>query len=270
MSADGRTCDYDGFAQIYDRHWGPRNAAAATEMLECILFPRIPPEAKILDLCCGAGHVSAVLGRRGFDVVGLDLSRALVDLAKTNAPRSRFEVADARAFTLGEKFDAVISLSDSLNHIMTADEMQAVFRNVHGCLAPGGTFLFDLNLPRLYERHWDLSFSMIDSDAVCAVVRTVEIERRIARFSAAVFHQHDGRWVRRDVELLQTWFPPEELAALLDRTGFTEIRITDRRGADIDDGNAERAYFSCKKPLTLGPARSSGPDDPRCARLSDE
>jgi SAM-dependent methyltransferase len=202
---------------------------------------------KILDLCCGSGQTTRHLADRGFDVTGVDVSPALIALAKANAPHTRFEVADARYFRLRKEFHAAISLSDSLNHLLTIGELQSAFENVSNCLLPGGVFLFDLNLAHKYETSWTGSMAVVDEDAVCAVVSSADMRQKIAKFDAAVFLKTQGNWTRKDVPLLQTWYTPDEVTASLRAASFGEIRVTDRRGNRLPDWNVNKAYFSCSR-----------------------
>lgn len=239
--------DYDHFALIYDRHWGPRYAAAALETLDCLLFSRIPPGGGILDLCCGSGHISRRLTDRGFNVTGVDVSEALIALARSHAPSAAFEVADARDFRLPKEFHGAISLNDSLNHLLTIEQLQSAFVNVSNCLVSGGVFLFDLNLAHKYQTAWEGSMAIIDEDAVCAVVTSADREKRLAKFNAAVLLKANGGWTRRDVALLQSWYTPEEVTAALMSAAFVDVRITDRRGNSLSDGNVSKAYFACER-----------------------
>jgi len=187
-----RASNYDDFALIYNRHWGPRYAANALEALESLVLSRIPTDGRVLDLCCGAGQISRILADRGYNVVGLDASASLVGLARRNAPSAHFEVADATLFSSSDRFQAVISLNDSLNHLLSIKDLKLAFLNVYKCMAPGGVFLFDLNLAHKYETSWAGSFSIVEEDAVCAVVATRDTQQQLARFDAAVFFTDRG------------------------------------------------------------------------------
>jgi SAM-dependent methyltransferase len=122
-----------------------------------------------LDLCCGTGQISRILADRGFNVVGLDASASLVGLARKNAPNAHFEVADAKFFSSPDRFQAAISLNDSLNHLLSIEDLKSAFLNVYKCMVPGGVFLFDLNLAHKYESSWAGSFSIVEEDAVCCL-----------------------------------------------------------------------------------------------------
>ena len=239
--------NYDDFAPIYNRHWGPRYAANALETLESLVLSRIPTGGRVLDLCCGAGQISRILTDRGFSVVGLDASASLIALAKKNAPNAYFEVADAKSFRSSHRFQATISLNDSLNHLLSIGDLKSAFLNVYKCMAPGGIFLFDLNLAHKYETSWAGSFSIVDEDAVCAVVATTDIQQRLARFDAAVFLPTEGLWTRKDVRLLQTWYPPADVCAALVDIGFADVRLTDRKGTQLTNCGTDKAFFMCTR-----------------------
>jgi SAM-dependent methyltransferase len=98
-----------------------------------------PPPARVLDCGCGTGWLSYFLARRGYDVVGTDVSSEAIALAQANpmfrdglAPR--FLVADSESLTFTSEFDAVVFF-DSLHH--TIDDAAAL-RSAHRALRPGG------------------------------------------------------------------------------------------------------------------------------------
>src|SRR5687767_13351070 len=77
-----RFTDYDPFAWIYDTHWGGDYHAQAYEVLQRLLLRHLDPGARILDLCCGGGHVTADLVNHGWDVMGLDGSEEMLAHAR--------------------------------------------------------------------------------------------------------------------------------------------------------------------------------------------
>jgi cyclopropane fatty-acyl-phospholipid synthase-like methyltransferase len=78
----------------------------------------LPPKAQVLDLGCGSGlPVAGFLAKRGFEVLGLDISPRQVGLARRKVPAARFEVADMQGLTAGEyHVDGVVALY-SIFHI---------------------------------------------------------------------------------------------------------------------------------------------------------
>ena len=69
----------------------------------------------------------------------------MIAIARTNAPGASFKTDDARSFGTDGGFHAAVSTYDSLNHVMSLEELGSVFENVYSALAGGGVFAFDLN-----------------------------------------------------------------------------------------------------------------------------
>src|SRR6516162_7498346 len=157
--------DYDAFARAFNRHWGPK-AADRLPILHDLLLPRLPAHATILDLCCGSGHLAHLLTMEGYEITGLDGSRELLNFARRNAPRSVFVLADARSFALPTRYDAAICMSDSLNHLLTIDDLISAFQHVFSVLREGGLFLFDLNTKHKYVTTWSGQFAIVEDDNV--------------------------------------------------------------------------------------------------------
>ena len=104
----------------------------------------------VLDLACGTGTVSRLLSSQGHQVVGVDLSAAMLARARQEAvgidPPIEFIQQDAAELDLGgRRFDAVVCLFDSLNYLLKPERLASAFARVFGHLEPGGSFIFDLN-----------------------------------------------------------------------------------------------------------------------------
>jgi SAM-dependent methyltransferase len=106
---------------------------------------RPAPGARILDVPCGYGRHASALARRGFRVVGVDLSRAMIAEARRRSapgPRLAFVRRDMRRIAFRGEFDAVINLYTSFGYFTPAQN-QAVLRRMARALRPGGTLLID-------------------------------------------------------------------------------------------------------------------------------
>ncbi len=250
MPAFTRNSDYDDFAWVYNQHWGDKFLPLVVPILEKLVLSCLPAGARILDLCCGTGQLAQVLIARGYRVTGIDGSAAMLRFARENAPTGRFVLADARSFKLSASQHAVISTFDSLNHIMSLEELAAVFRRVHATLREGGWFFFDLNMEAGYKICWEDNFGIVEDDHVCVVRTSYHPDERTARFDATIFRLQDG-WQRSDVTLMQRCYSEAEVKTALASAGFTEIkaRTYDEQWqlAEIT-GDVERAFFIGRKP----------------------
>lgn len=84
------------------------------------------------------------LGQLG-ELTGIDRSPEMLAIARRKVPGARLVEADITAFDLGERFDLVICVFDTLNHITSFDGWRALFNRAHMHLEPSGVFIFDVN-----------------------------------------------------------------------------------------------------------------------------
>ncbi len=94
----------------------------------------------VLDIGCGPGHIGRFLSDRGFDVTGVDLSPAMIAIARRMNPGMRFEVADMRSLPEGDGTCSGIVAFYSVIHIARGD-MPAVLGEMHRVLKPKGKLL---------------------------------------------------------------------------------------------------------------------------------
>ncbi len=222
--------DYDGFAWFYNRYWSRRYNDSAVPVIERILLSKLKRGAPVLDLCCGAGHLSRYLAERGFQVTGLDGSKELLKFALNNVPQGRFIVGDARKFSFAEKFDAVLCTFDSINHILQWEELVSVFRNVRSVLNGGGSFLFDLNMEEAYLTMWDKMSAEVEDESVCIVRGGYSPEEKLGRTEITGFRLLPGSgWKRSDSVVYQKCYSLDDINSALKQGGFRDFRSYDAR-----------------------------------------
>jgi len=93
----------------------------------------------LLHLGCGGGHNDHFL-QRHFELTGVDLSEAMLSLARKLNPKATYLIGDMRSVQLGRTFDAVACL-DAIAHILTADDLRSTFITAWNHLEPGGVLL---------------------------------------------------------------------------------------------------------------------------------
>lgn len=132
-------------ARIHDEGFGDFGRSAACELLR-----RLPRSGLVVELGCGTGITTELLTQAGYDVLGIDVSPDMLDIARRRAPAARFLRAslwDAELPTC----TAVTALGEVVNYM--ADErageerLQELVGRIHAALAPGGLFLFDFATP---------------------------------------------------------------------------------------------------------------------------
>ena len=240
---------YDAIAGVYNRHWG-YFADRIYPVLHRLVLRDLPPGSAVLDLCCGTGQLAAVLSDKGYAVTGVDGSEGMIEIARRNAPDAEFLVQDARELSLDRRFTAVFSTFDSLNHVMSLDELERVFRSVYTVLDDGGCFEFDLNMEEAYVQRWRGSFGMVEDDLVCVARSSRDEEKTIGRMDLTVFESEGTGWKRTDVSLLQRWYRETDIKERLGSVGFEGNRTYDDNDP-IMEGAPDcrgRMFFVARKP----------------------
>jgi SAM-dependent methyltransferase len=245
-----RYSDYDPFAWFYNRHWCAEYHRRILPILERLVLRHLVPEAEVLDLCCGSGRASAALVARGLRVTGLDGSSQMLEYARSNVPEANFLLADARDFIFASRFDLVVSLFESLNHVVVFEDLLPVFTNVARSLRPGGAFLFDLNGEAAFQKYWNSHHAIVEDDNVCVCRSRYDSAERLGIADITMF-RHNSYWTRADVTLTQRYHPFDKVRDLLQRAGFTETASFDgvqNLGLPEEIG-LSRCFFLCRRPL---------------------
>ena len=136
-------------AYIHDAGFGDFARKAAPGLL-AILRRAAIRSGLVVDLGCGSGIWAAELARGSYDVLGIDISRAMIKLARKRAPAARFVNASFLSAKL-PPCDAVTAIGECFNYTFDRRngrrELARFFRRVHEALRPGGVFIFDIAEP---------------------------------------------------------------------------------------------------------------------------
>ncbi|MBL8775448.1 MAG: class I SAM-dependent methyltransferase [Acidimicrobiales bacterium] len=169
----------------------------------------LAPGDRVLDVGCGPGRHAHALGRRGIEVVGIDVSERFVAVAAEGAPPGvTFQRADARDLPFEAEFDAAISLCQGALGLGGPDGALAADRDVLGGMAralrPGGRVAASA-----FSAYFQVRF-LEDTDSFDAATG-VNHERTTLRSEAGEDAEHD---------LWTTCFTPRELTLLAEEAGL--------------------------------------------------
>lgn len=223
-----RNTEFDPFASLYNRYWGADYHAQTFPIVESVLLSRLPVGAAVLDVCCGTGQFTARVQQAGFRVHGVDASEGMIGHARRNATGAEFTVADARCFSLKDKFDAAYSVFESLNHVPDLEGLEMAFSHVHRHLHPKSPFLFDLNREDAFVAFWNDTHAIVEADTVCALRSNYDESTRIATCNITAFQLEDC-WRRTDFAVRQTCHDLDGAQEALQNAGFREVTLYDSR-----------------------------------------
>ena len=146
---------YTGFAEVYDVFQDNVPYEEWCSYVTGLLKEYQVMDGLVLDLGCGTGSLTGLMARSGYDMIGIDNSGEMLQIAMNKRNASGLDILyllqDMRGFELYGTVKTVISICDSMNYIMEYQELVEVFRLVNNYLDPKGVFIFDLNTEYKYR-----------------------------------------------------------------------------------------------------------------------
>jgi SAM-dependent methyltransferase len=209
---------------------------------------------RILDLACGSGRHSLELRRRGFSVVGVDISAELIAIARREAAAAdldaEFVLADLRELDYKSEFDLVLNLNDgAIGYLESDEENHRAFSAIARALRAGGRNLVQLpNVlyarARLPQRSWIPTSSMVELVEHRWNKRAKRLEGLMvaARFGQ-ILDGLDG------IEFTQRLYTVEELREIYASVGMELLRCYHGSGRPREPNDSQFEIFvEAKKP----------------------
>lgn len=133
---------YENFARVYDELMDNVPYEEWAQFILNLLQDRKITEGLVLELGCGTGKMMTLLGKAGFDMIGVDNSVEMLQIAREKTSQDfLYLLQDMREFELYGTVKAVISVCDSVNYITKKEELRKVFQLVNNYLDPEGLFI---------------------------------------------------------------------------------------------------------------------------------
>ena len=173
---------YDGVAKFYDTYTADLNHEKVADFAEKCFFKYGNPGIKavasgqnltkgdevggvngedvenstlVLDCACGTGALTCILGERGYDMTGLDISMDMLYTAMDTAESKGLEILwlcqDMCRMDMYGSFAAVLCMTDGVNHITTRKRLDAFFKRIYNFVDDGGLLIFDFLTPSHFE-----------------------------------------------------------------------------------------------------------------------
>jgi SAM-dependent methyltransferase len=222
-----RSEGYANFAFAYDQALGRKFFAGVSRLLE-ELVERYPAASRThLDLGCGSGRVAEWFRDCGYNSVGLDASIPMLRIAR--ARTRRLVAADLRALPLGGRFGRITSLYDTLNHLLTPEDLERTFVQVASLMDDQSLFWFDVNHPAVYPRVWGL----VDPFVSSARDHTLAIDTQFSeKTQLGVAHVSGWALVGRtkvtiDETRRQRAYSQREIESLLAKASLEPVEVID-------------------------------------------
>jgi SAM-dependent methyltransferase len=241
---------YTKLADIYDSETSDRSIQAFYREWRTFLglaIRKYGVKVRVLvDLACGTGNTTIPwTRRRGWTVIGVDRSEAMLREARKKSRRVRWYRQDLRTLDLQERAEVVTCHFDALNHILVPRDLQKVFFNVARILNEGGLFQFDLN-----TEHWFRWLSVHEKlyrlpPYYLMSTNEYDSRRRVATFHQLWFVRRHLWYEKRDIRVRERAYTSGEIQLLLKKAGLRLLKLKTQRKLE---GKAIRMLYLVQKP----------------------
>ena len=241
---------YEDFALVYDRFMDETPYEEWCQFVVGRLKQDQITDGILLDLGCGTGSMTELLAKQGYDMIGVDLSDSMLDIAIEKRAQSGHNILylqqDMREFELYGTVRAVICLCDSLNYLLEEDDLLTTFKLVNNYLDPNGLFIFDFNTVYKYET--------VIGDATIAENRDncsfiwenfYDSEDQINEYDLTIFVEEDqkeGLYRRFTETHYQRGYRLDQIRRLLEESGLVFVEALDADTMQEVTEKSERVF----------------------------
>ena len=241
---------YTSFAQVYDlfmdnvpyEEWG--------EYLDKLFKEYGIEDGLLLDLGCGTGKLTRIMADKGYDLIGVDYSYEMLDIAKSQSDESiLYLMQDMREFELYGTVKGIYSACDCLNYILEEDELREVFRLANNYLDPGGLFVFDINTPYKYQELMaDNTIAETREEGSFIWENYYDEEERINEYDLTLYiKEGDGRFQRFMESHYQKCYDLATIQQLLEEAGLEFVAMYDAYTKEPVSEESEKVLFVARE-----------------------
>jgi SAM-dependent methyltransferase len=243
----GANNGYGNFAEFYDRLMDDFDYDALAEYLHCMLCKNGASKGILLDLACGTGILSVMMARRGWDVIGVDVSPEMLSRSEKHSKVS-YICQDMTELDLYGTIDAAICSFDGLNHLPGRSALRKAFGGVSLFMNPGGVFIFDMNTVYKHETILGDNIFVKETDGIYCVWRNFYTGGGAVNINLDIFAESEtGVYRRCETEITERAYSSGIVISLCEQAGFETLACLDFMTENDCNNKSEKVIFICKK-----------------------
>ena len=205
-----------------------------------------------LDLGCGTGNMSMLLDALGFDVIGVDSSVDMLEVAREKAMEEERSILflnqDMTQFELYGTVATVVSTLDCINYITDKEALLKVFKLVNNYLDPKGLLIFDINSEyKLEHILGDNTYVSDDEDIFYSWQNNYDKESKICTFDLTFFEKDEDVYYRYDETHYERAYSVDEITELLTKAGLEVVAVYDNLSFNAPNEKSERIFFVARE-----------------------
>ena len=243
---------YTGLAALYDIFMDNIPYDEWYDYLKSLLAEYNINKGIVLDLGCGTGNMTELLASDGYDMIGIDNSSEMLNIAMEKAYDKEHNILyllqDMREFELYGTVAAVVSLCDSLNYITEHNELVKVFSLVNNYLDPDGIFIFDMTTSKKYEDIADAIIAENREEGSFIWENTYFEGEKINRYDMTIFEKLDNGLYKKHQEThIQRVYTLDEIKSALDLAGLKFEACYKAFTRQTPNNDCERIYVIARE-----------------------
>lgn len=229
-----RDVPYDRFADFYERLWEKYG-----------IRPTV-----VLDLACGTGTLTAILAKRGYEMIAVDGSEEMLSEAQDKIYDPDIAVTpmllcqDMTELDLYGTVNACVCSLDGINYL-PPEELKNVFHRLRLFIEPGGVLIFDINTPEKLRAQDGEAFIDETDDVFC--VWRAELEGESLHYGIDLFLRDGKKWTRSREEHTEYLHTTDRLVRELEKEGFTEIRLFGELREEEPAPGEQRIFIAARR-----------------------
>lgn len=245
------TMQYKRFAAYYDAMMHDVDREAWADYLDGFL--KEAQAHDVMDCACGTGAMTIALHKRGYHVIGNDVSPEMLMQARNNAFKEGaktiiFICEDMRKLAIHKPIDALLCVCDGVNYLTEPKDALSFFRHAYDCLKPNGLLLFDVSSAyKLSVVLGNNTFTEETDDYAYIWKNTYDEKNALCEMDLTCFVKNGERYDRFSETHIQRAYTAEALTALLAEAGFRDIRAYKAFTRQRVKADSERIQFAARK-----------------------
>jgi len=197
----------------------------------------------LLELACGTGNLLQHFIDE-YEISGIDISASMLAQAKKKLPNVPLFEMNMADFKLNRKFDLIICMFDSINHLLSYEDWLKTFSCVRNHLNPGGVFMFDMNTLERLDRISQSPGFMQQKDDVYLNMKVTKIDENAWNWNVKIFKRvRDNLYELNEDNIKEASFSLQKVKQDLEMS-FGKVRI--RTYEDGPNSVIGRTFFICQ------------------------
>lgn len=243
---------YSGFAKVYDMFMDNIPYKEWSGYLVGLLREYGINDGLLLDLGCGTGNITELLAEEGYDMIGIDNSDEMLNIALEKMEESHHDILylnqDMREFELYGTVRAVVSICDSMNYILEEEELLEIFKLVNNYLDINGVFIFDLNTISKYEQIGESVIAENREEGSFIWENTYYEEEQINEYDLTLFiPDENGKYDKYNENHLQRGYSLKTVKELLKASGLAFVAAYDAFTREPVRQDSDRIYIIARE-----------------------